>query len=262
MSPTRALPRPAALRDLLGEITAAAVGLVLFLLILAFLSGEGTVALTSDGGVSRLELTWVRPLWSGRLATIFFWDLVLFFAVSWGLRFCPASPAPTPAPEPGLSGMGSGHREETFLTLVMTLILWRVVVGSVGTLLFGAPGENPFNAGAGIPAVGETLLILGVLVIGKLRLAQRLEEADRRLDSPLLAVCCWHHRKDAIFNLLFIVALVAAWTGFNPGRLDQWLHFVKLGLLGTAALTVAVRCARRLTRPSASAVQGQGIAAC
>lgn len=241
MSPFRALPRPAALRDLLLEITAAAVGLLLFLLILAFLLGEGSIRVSTEGGVTQLLLDWSRPFWSSRLGTIFAWDLVLFFIAVWGLRFCP--PACSSSCPDGLVRR-SLHAAELLLALVLSLILWRVVVGSVWTIAVPGPWSA---AGEVLPGGGETALILGILVIGKLRLARRLEDADRRLDSPLLAVCCWHHRKDAIFNLFLLVTLVAAWKGFDPGRLDQLLHFLKITLLGGASCAIVKRVAMALT---------------
>ena len=248
MSPSRALPRPAALRDLLLEVTTAAVGLLLFLLILAFLLGEGSLAITASDGVTRVMVDWHRPFWGSRLATIFAWDLVLFFVAIRGLRFCPPAPAAGKSGEPiattGIEARRPHHKEELLLAIVLSLILWRVVAGSL--LAISIPG-NWSAAGAPLPGIGETLLILGALMAGKLRLARRLEEADHRLDSPLLAVCCWHHRKDAIFNGLFLVTLAAAWKGYDPGRLEQMLHFVKIALLGGASLGIVTRAARALT---------------
>jgi len=221
-------PRLSHLERIFRRVTGGAA--VIFLVLGAFLliTHEFELVFLRDGTQNRCVLTFLRPVFSERVATIFGWDLALFLAAVFGL---------------GLIGR-TGRRGEALLGLVLVLDLWRVVLTSFWRLL-SLPGVELIPDP--LPGTGETLVFVVLLGIGKEWLASTCTDADTRFDSPLLEVFCWHHRKDAVFNLLFGLALAGGLVGFAPARLEYFAHVVKIWLLGTASFGITVRCMRLLT---------------
>jgi|GEM_PF-1939852 len=148
---------------------------------------------------------------------------------------------------------------EALMALVASLVLWRVLWNVVlGLCVIWFPDLVldwvPAYASVSIRDVaslqtGLWLLWAYAIAVGvaKETIARGLFSVDSRLDAPLCAVFAWHHRKDAVFTLLFAAASTASALRISVAWSEILISLVKLFLLGSASIAIFRRCARILT---------------
>lgn len=212
---------------------------------MAFLLTAGLVA-AGHLGLAGERLSWGlvihEPALVSRIAAITAWDLgSSFLVLRWWRKPLWNSPA-----------------GEALLTLIASLILWRVLFG-VGINLVDAvfpallpawaiayaPALNADLAGSGVDLAGLWLFTC-VLAAAKETIARRLFRLDERADSPLCCLFAWHHRKDAVFSLLGALAATTGVLGAAAVMTGVFVAAAKLVLLGTAILAIFRRCSARL----------------
>ncbi|MBP7634027.1 hypothetical protein KBA41_07635 [Candidatus Ozemobacteraceae bacterium] len=212
---------------------------------MAFLMIAGLVA-AGHLGLAGEGLSWglaVRePALVSRIAVITAWDLgSSFLVLRWWRKPLWNSPI-----------------GEALLTLIASLILWRVLLG-VGINLVDAafpsllpawaiayaPPLNADLAGSGVGLAGLWLFTC-VLATAKETIARQLLRLDERADSPLCCLFAWHHRKDAMFSFLGCLAFTATAMTLSPRTAGILVAFVKFLLLGSASLAIFHRCALQL----------------
>ncbi len=213
-------------RELSQLISAAfvqALRLFVLLLLCLFASGELQILSVQEAGANGIRFfssSETLPIWIGGILC---WDILLFALY----RLL----------EPGTS------IDEQLLSLGLSLSLWRLVLGNA--LLFLQPGSGTT---IGEPTSWAAVLLFFItLVVGKEMIARTLLHHDRRMDSPLLAVWGWHHRKDAVFSLIFVISwwLQSRWV-FSGMVITQGAAAIRLLLLGSATLEVTRRALRAI----------------
>ncbi|HNV70144.1 MAG TPA: hypothetical protein PKO06_10635 [Candidatus Ozemobacteraceae bacterium] len=128
--------------------------------------------------------------------------------------------------------------EEHLLSLGLSLTLWRLVFLNLLTLVQPASG-TPVAAPASWAAV---VLLFVTLATGKELIARTLLYQDQRLNSPLLAVWGWHHRKDAVFTLIFLVTWsLQMHSSPSSSLVSPAAAAIRFLLLGSATLAVTCR---------------------
>lgn len=220
-----------------GLKAALKVALLVFGLqaVLAFVGGElSWVAQRPGGGGLLVSIQGGQALLFPRAFDIIFWDVFLFGAAMLVLH------------RPGWLTPAL----ESLTAFTLCLLLWRIVVINLGMIAFPSwvAAEVSRN-----PGVVPTLFYVAILVAGKETIYRRLARLDGELDSPLLAFFAWHHRKDAVFNILYGLTIFGSSLGFSPERLFMLFAFVKISLLGSAALDISGRCLHRLIPEGAAA---------
>lgn len=212
---------------------------------LAFLVTAGLVAaghLGLSGATFFVSLVAREPVLAYRITSIAAWDLGISFLVlnCWKKR------------------LWNSRSGEALLTLIASLVLWRVLLG-VGinltdTILPGllpswaiayAPPLNADLAGSSVGLAGLWLFSVA-LCPAKEAIARMLFASDNRHDSPLCSLLAWHHRKDAVFTLLGTIAATVLPWGVSPRTAGVFVAVTKLLLLGSASLAIFHRCVFRL----------------
>jgi hypothetical protein len=192
----------------------------------AILREFGGRFLPQPGGY-RLAIEVLRPLLFFRVGEIFAWDVGLTLVA----LMVTARTVMT-------------RRIEALLAFTLCLTLWRIVLTNVLIILMPTAG---WVMGGPQPGPYETLLVVGILGIGKETIARFLLRRDASHNAPLLAFFAWHHRKDAVFNSLFAISVLGTLLNIPFERSQFFFAFIKIVLLGTAAWGISARCASILT---------------
>lgn len=228
-------------KEIADEIAAALDRAVaMAFLVTAGLVAAGHLSLSGEGASWGLVVR--EPALVSRVAAITAWDLgSSFLALRWWRK-----------------PLWNSEAGEALLTLIASLILWRVLFG-VGINLVDAafpallpawaiayaPPLNVDLAGSGVGLAGLWLFI-GVLAAAKETIARGLFRLDERADSPLCCLFAWHHRKDAVFSLLGCLGATATAMNVSPRAAGMFVASIKLLLLGSATLAIFRRCSMRL----------------
>lgn len=240
----------ASLPALLRGVTVRTAGLAGGLLVLLGLSGEIGCTLVNAGGVQVLHIDLAAPRFAPLMLAMVGWDL-LVFGLAWFFL------ARIPPDRPGAGSHGAqndvcpgattggtdGTRGRVVLSLALSLALWRVVAGRVWALATDAPGLTAASSSE----ILAWWVYAALVAVVKEPIAQTLLEEDERQDSPLLAVFAWHHRKDGVFSLLGALGLSLVAAGMPAPVVEDLQNLVKIGLLGSAAWGISLRCLARLT---------------
>lgn len=219
-----------------GLKAAVVAALVIFVLqiLLAFVNGELSWVIQRPGGGWLISIQGGRALLFPKALEIILWDVLLFGAAMLVLH------------RPGWYTPAL----EALAAFTFCLLLWRIVLVNLGMIAFPSWVAAEMSRS---PGVWETLFFLAILVVGKETIYRRLVGLDKELDSPLLAFFSWHHRKDAVFNVLYGLAVLGGLAGLSSERLFMLFAFVKVLLLGSAALDISGRCLQRLIPAGADA---------
>ncbi len=209
-------------------------------LVTAGLVAAGHLGLVGEGPSWGLVVR--EPALVSRITTITAWDLgSSFLVLRWRKK-----------------PLWNSYIGEALLTLIASLILWRVLFG-VGINLVDAafPGLLPVWAIAYAPPLNADLagssvglaglwLFTCVLAAAKETIARRLFRLDEQTDSPLCCLFAWHHRKDAVFSLLGSLAVTASAVNISSRTIAILVASLKFLLLGSASLTIFRRCTMQL----------------
>ncbi len=213
------------IRSRIVSVTKSSIGLVSILLAFLFLSGEVLPLVNRDGGVWSLVFLDRSQGLLPKLGAILLWDVILFLGILTGLNH----------------GLGRDRRTSSVLALVMSLVLWRVLYGIVA----GLSAPDPDLARAAIPRnVSVLISFIGILAAWKETIFRKAATWERKFKTPIFGVIAWHHRKDAIFNILFLAGFGMVRVGFPPDLSAFLLAFLKLGLLGNAVVGIFRSCLR------------------
>jgi len=207
----------------LAQVTKSALGLFFFLTAFLILSDNLSLSSASTASVRQITLSVSNPVLVMKAFSIILWDLLLFTISLVALRLWPAK----------------AKKFEALLALLLCLFLWKITFSALMAVITpdstAAESIVPFQ-------VMNTLIFVAVLAVWKEMIFQTLQKKDALLDSPLFEVFAWHHRKDAVFNLLFAVSVACSALGFPSGTIEYFLNFAKIFLLGSAAWGITQRC--------------------
>ncbi|MBF0499553.1 MAG: hypothetical protein HQM09_05445 [Candidatus Riflebacteria bacterium] len=210
------------------EVAKCSLYIFLSVSLLYLISGLIGFQWRMESGVTRLTFIADNPLFA-RIVKIFVWDIFLW-----------------------LLALGCMHLKsdkikahESLLAFSLCFFLWRIVFSNLEFLIF------PFSSAVevqSLPPVDEMVLFLLPLVIGKRVIFQYLDALDNENDSTLFAFFSWHHRKDAVFNILYGVTVFANSISIPPDRVFFLTVIIKIMLLGSASWNISVRCWNILVR--------------
>lgn len=207
---------------ILSEGTKWAFVLFLAISLLFWISGLAGFQIISESGTYRVSVLGNHPLFS-RAGEIILWDLLLWLLALIALELPPRGK----------------KNHEALIGFTLCLFLWRIVFQNVAILALPSMLASQVQ---NLPPLRETVLFLAPLVFGKEFLFRFFRSHDREIDSPILELFSWHHRKDAIFNLLYGATIVASTLNLNSSRIFFLTAIVKIVLLGTAASCISRRC--------------------
>lgn len=144
-------------------------------------------------------------------------DVVSSVIVWSGLRYSARPPDHTHPYGHGKAESLAGVAVPVFLLVAAAVI----AIQSVRSIL--SPG--------GVPA-WYTLVVLGLVILGKEWMFRRLERTGREIDSTSLRGDAWHHRSDALTSLAaFIGISIALIGGPRYASADGWAALVAAGFI-------------------------------
>jgi hypothetical protein len=219
---TSGIPTPAlATRwpEIRGAFFAAlAVDILLFILFFWLADPQSDIIRLNSGGMS-LHLEFRDAVLTEKAFFLIVWDAALLTVLA--LFFATADPR--------------SSQRRAGMAVAIVLLLWRIVLANVWLIAF------PEWALITLGPLPERVFALGFVAIlfpVKEWIFRNLQKAKKGDCDPLLDVISWHHRKDAVFNFLFVLALWAPTLGFAAHTAYAGMSIIKVLLLGCAAIQV------------------------
>ncbi|EKD93055.1 MAG: hypothetical protein ACD_28C00260G0001, partial [uncultured bacterium] len=204
---------------------AFSVGILLFFL--AWFQGELRPSMEKTAYGFTWIITLHRPILFLKSWSILVWDVVLFFLLELSFRL------------PGSQNV----RQHALLGLGICLLLWRIVLNNLGMIAL------PESASANLGELPDKISVLWfILFLAPMKewMFRKLQAGCGTAPNPLLLVLSWHHRKDAIFNMLFLLIVWSPSVGIPSITANLGFAFVKVFLLGGASIAITSLCLRIL----------------